>query len=210
MTDHLRYGMYLRPDTAMSRAIYEWHGLLAAQYNLQAAGRFMPHATLKGFFRSNAEAATIHAYLDQALANWQPFSVYNNGVARFGPRSIVIDIKYNQDGEPNHALYDLQHLVWSALAPVIHTDCGFSRSDPRGLHGPNPFHPHLTLAMADLRPELQDEVIAFIHAAGAVGPTQFVANTVHLYCFEADWQGTWWKDLTWELIGSWQALQATA
>ena len=42
----------------------EVHDLLARQYNLRVAGRFMPHATIKGFFRSDAPVAEMVAALD--------------------------------------------------------------------------------------------------------------------------------------------------
>jgi len=204
MSTKYRYGLYLRPDFAMSRAQSELHRVLKAQYSLTTAGLFMPHATLKGFFRSAVEPAMMIEQLDQALATWQPFTVYNNGVGPFGPRSIVIGLRNMPDGTPNLALFDLQARVWQALKPLVHPDCEFTPRDPFGLDGPNPFHPHLTLAMADLRPELQDEVLAFITEGGPVGPPQFVADTCHLFRFTAEWDGEWWHSLSWEPLHSWQ------
>ena len=206
MEAQYRYGVYLRPDFAMSRAQSEIHRLLRAQYNLAVAGRFMPHATLKGFFRSTALPATLIECLDPVFVGWRPFTVYNNGVAPFGRRSIIVDIKNCPDGSPNMAIYDLQERIWSALEPVIHPDCEFTPRDPRGLSGPRPFHPHLTLVMADMRPELQDEVLTFIREGGPVGPPQFLSTTYHLYRFAADWQGNWWQNFTWELLHSWRVV----
>lgn len=186
----------------MSRAVVEAHRLLKAQYNLKAAARFMPHATLKGFFRSDARPETIMARLDAAMAGWQPFTVYNNGVGPFGPSSIVIGLRERADGSPNPHLYELQERAWIALEPLIHPDCEFSPRDPRGLSGSNPFHPHVTLAMGDLRPELQEEVLAFLQEGAPLGPGRFTATICHLYRFEADWSGAWWQTLTWEHIYS--------
>jgi 2'-5' RNA ligase len=205
MIDRFHYGVYLRPDFAMSRAVSDLHRLLRAQYKLHAAGRFMPHATLKGFFRSAADVATIIARLSETLAGWQSFTVYNNGVTRFGPRSIVIGLKHDPHGVPNQELYDLQERVWTAVSPLIHPQCAFTPNDPRGIDGCNPFHPHITLALIDLRPELQAEVLAFIEAGGRVAPMQFTADTCHLLRFRADWQDAWWETLTWELVHSWRA-----
>lgn len=205
MSSSYRYGFYLRPDLGMSRAQSEMHRVLRAQYNLVAAGLFMPHATLKGFFRSDAKPATMIERLDQSMAGWRSFTAYNNGVHRFGPRSIVTTIRDLPDSVINLALYELQDRAWTALEPLVHPECEFTPNDPRGLTGPNPFHPHLTLAMADLRPELQDEVLEFITQAGSVGPAQFTVDTCHLYRFHADWSRPWWQTLTWELLGSWRA-----
>lgn len=181
------YGFYLRPDGATSLAQRAIHALLRAQYGLITAGFFMPHATLNGFFRSDAPVEQMRERLDRAMAGWRPFTAHNNGVGTFGPRSIVIGLKQLPDSSPNQSFYDLQERTWSALEPLIHPNCAFSPHDPRGLDAPNPFHPHLTSAMSDLEPELQEEVLAFIEQTGPVGPPQFRADTCHLFRFEADW-----------------------
>jgi 2'-5' RNA ligase len=204
------YGFYLRPDFATSRAHSEMHRVLRAQYNLIAAGLFMPHATLKGFFRSDAPPETMITRLDRSMAGWRSFTAYNNGVCCFGPRSIVTSIRDHPDGTRNLAIDELQERAWSALEPLIHPTCEFSGSDPRGIDGPHPFHPHLTLVMSDLRPELQREVITFIAEDGLVGPSHFTVNTCHLYRFHADWSRPWWHTLTWELLQSWQATDTEA
>ncbi len=208
MTSEYRYGVYLRPDFAMSRAQSEIHRVLRAQYNLAVAGRFMPHATLKGFFRTDATPETLVERLGPAFADSRPFMVYNNGVRSFGPRSIIVAIRNRPDGSPNMPIYDLQERIWRAIGPVIHPDCDFTPVDGRGLEGSNPFHPHLTLVMRDMRRELQEEVLAFIRDGGPVGPPQFVSTTYHLYRFAADWSGKWWQNLTWELIQSWRVAAA--
>lgn len=203
MSADYRYGFYLRPDLAMSRAHSEMHRILRAQYNLVTAGLFMPHATLKGFFRSAADPAIMIAQLDQSMAGWRPFTAYNNGVTGFGPRSIVIGIKMLPDGTPNRAIYELHERAWTALEPLVAPDCEFTPGDPRGLDGPNPFHPHLTLAMSDLRPELQAEVLRFIQQDGPVGPPAFTVDTCQLFRFTADWKHGWGQTLRWELLHSW-------
>lgn len=205
MSATYRYGFYLRPDWATSRAVHATHRLLEAQYQLRTAGRFMPHATLKGFFRSAAEPDTMIARLDRALAGWRSFPVFNNGMTRFGPRSIVVGLRCLPDGSPNLPLFDLHERAWLALEPLIDPACEFVTRDPRGRDGDNPFHPHLTLAMADLRPELQDEVFSFIAQGGPVGPPQFTADTVQLFRFTADWDKGWHHTLHWELLHSWRA-----
>ncbi|MGI8976821.1 MAG: hypothetical protein ACR2GS_08885 [Thermomicrobiales bacterium] len=43
----VRFGFYLRPSLAMSRAQVEIHNLVARQYGSMTAGKFMPHATIK-------------------------------------------------------------------------------------------------------------------------------------------------------------------
>jgi 2'-5' RNA ligase len=193
----------------MSLAQRAIHDLLRAQYGLITAGLFMPHATLKGFFRSDATVEEMRERLDREMAGWQTFTAYNNGVGAFGPRTIVIGLKHLPDGSVNHPIYDLQERAWSALGPLIHPGCEFSPHDPRGLDGSNPFHPHLTQAMSDLKAELQDEVLEFIAQTGPVGPPQFRADTCHLFRFEADWDRDWTRTLRWELLESWRATAAT-
>jgi hypothetical protein len=55
--------LYLRPSLAMGSAQAGIHDLLARQYGLHAAGRFPPHATVKGFFRSTVGAADLSGRL---------------------------------------------------------------------------------------------------------------------------------------------------
>ena len=196
-----RYGFYLRPSFAMCRAQAELHDLLARQYGLQAAGRFMPHATIKGFFRTAEPVAELVARLDGALAGRAPILVHNGGVVPFLNLAIVLTVQRLPDGGPNGPLQALHETAWAALRPAVHPDCEFT---PGEWHGPL-FEAHLTLAMADIPAPLFDEVLAFVQDAEPVGPVSFVADTFHLVAFGSDdWAGRYWNTLQWEVVHSWR------
>jgi hypothetical protein len=76
----------------MSRAQAEVHDVVARQYGLRAAGNFMPHATIKGFFRSQASERRIAARLDAVLDGREAFDVFNGGIVAFGRDGIAIDV----------------------------------------------------------------------------------------------------------------------
>lgn len=196
----IRYSCYLRPSFAMCQAQADLHALLARQYNLQAAGRFMPHATLKGFFRSEASVPSMVATLDRALVGVSPFTVINNGPIPFGRGSVVIDVHNDERGAPNEALQALHERVFGALQPLVDPACEFTPGEPAKAS----FFAHLTLVMADM-PEWQfDEVSAFIQDAEPIGPRRFPAEVVQLFAFEsADWSGHWWDTLSWQHLHSW-------
>ena len=70
----IRFGWYLRPSRQMSDAQIEIHRLLEYQYGMIGGGVFMPHATIKGFFRSDAPVSEIVAAFDRASASISPIS----------------------------------------------------------------------------------------------------------------------------------------
>jgi len=199
-TSNYRYGFYLRPDYATSKAIADAHQLLRAQYGFITAGLFMPHATIKGFCRSDADIADMVTRLDAAFAGFKPCTVYNGGIIKMGS-GLVTSWQHLPDGvTPNPGLIEASDRSWAALEPLIHPDCDFRHRDPRG----SQFHAHITVAMADIPRKMQDEVMAFLNEGGRLGSTSFVANTYHLFRFKADWQANWWHTLTWDLLHSWQ------
>jgi hypothetical protein len=57
--DRVRYGYYLRPSPEMCAAPVRIHHLFERQYGLQVAGKFMPHCTVKGFFKSSSPVEQI-------------------------------------------------------------------------------------------------------------------------------------------------------
>ncbi len=197
----IRYGWYLRPSYAMSRAQADMHDLLQRQFGLIGGGVFMPHATLKGFFRSDAPVAEIADAFGKAVAGHEPFAVYNRGPVGWGRGSIVMDIHHTAEGHRNEALQALHEAGWNEITPLVHPACAFTAIE----WAVERFTAHLTLAMADLREELFDEVIAFVQDAGPVGPETFTAEYVHLYAFQSDdWTGRWWETLEWSLLQSWR------
>jgi len=199
--DRTRYGLYLRPDPETCRAQAATHDLLERQYGLRAAGRFMPHATVKGFTRSDADPLLMVARLDDALAAHRAFPVTNRGAIPYGPTSVVLDIHHDEDDTPNQPLQALHESVLGALLPLASPDCAFTRVEGKG----DRFHAHLTLAMADLPPWLGEEVLAFLRALGPIGPRRWVADTLTLFAFRSDaWDGPWWESLAWLPLHGWR------
>lgn len=199
--DDVRYGFYMRPSATMCQAQAEVHDLLARQYNLRVAGRFMPHATIKGFFRSQSSIAEMIAALDSALSDMRPIRITNSGPIAFGASSIVIDIHHDDRGKTNQSLQTFHEAAIAALRPHVHPECDFT---PTEWLGPK-FHAHLTLAMADLKPQFAGEILEFVRDLGPIGPSHFVADTVQLFAFRsANWSSEWGSDFSWELLDSWR------
>jgi hypothetical protein len=197
----LRYAFYLRPCAAMARAQVELHDLLRHQYGLRAAGRFMPHVTLKGFFRSTAPVETLTARLDGMLAGIHAFPVFNHGVRPFRREAVFLDVHGLRGGEPNLQLQQLHDAALDTLLPLVDPACEFTGREWLGER----FHAHLTLAMADLPSWLFTEVLAFVQETEPIGPDRFLATTVQLVAFASDdWADQWWPSLRWQLLHSWQ------
>jgi 2'-5' RNA ligase len=197
----LRYAVYLRPSYEMSRAQAEVHDVLERQYGLRAAGNFMPHATIKGFFRSEASEGSIAARLDAVLDGREAFEVFNRGIVPFGRDGKAIDINSTSEGTPNVPLQDLHQAVMDAVMPLVDPACEFTRKERELAY--ERFRAHLTLAMADVPERLFDEVLAFVREAHPIGPTSFLADTVQLVAFHSeDWEGRWWETLRWRLLRS--------
>lgn len=197
----IRFGWYLRPSYAMCRAQAEMHDLLRRQFGLVAGGAFMPHATIKGFFRSDAALAEITAAFDRAVVGHEPFTVHNKGPVSYGPRSIVLNVHEDADGPKNAALQAIHEAAWREIAPLVHPACEFTPVEG----ALERFHAHLTLAMADLPPALHEEVYDFISAAIPIGPQAFTAEYFHLFAFHSEaWSGRWWETLTWRLLARWR------
>lgn len=161
----------------------------------------MPHATIKGFFRSDAPVAEMITRLDEAMAGRSPVAITNRGPIAFGGTSIVLDVHHEADGTANTPLQALHEAAIAALLPLVHPGCDFT---PREWLGPM-FFAHLTLAMADLQEQFAFEVVTFVRDLGPIGPSHFAADTYQLFAFRSeDWSGTWWDTLQWELLHSWQ------
>lgn len=197
----IRYGWYLRPSYEMSRAQAEMHDLLRRQFGLLGGGVFMPHATIKGFYRSDAPVSDMVAAYDRAVAGHAPFPIYNAGPVKYSPRSIVLNVNDMPDGSPNGPLHALHRDAWEAISPLVHRECDFTWTDSVL----DRFHAHLTLAMADLEPRFHDEVFEFVKAACPIGPDSFLAEYVHLFAFHSEnWGGDWWTTLRWRWLHSWK------
>lgn len=197
----VRFGVYLRPSYAMCRAQAEMHDLLRRQFGLVAGGAFMPHATIKGFFRSDATINSIVGAVDVVVRHRPRFTVVNNGPVPFGRGGVSLDVQHGEHGERNEAMQALHEAIFTGLAPVVHETCDFT---PREW-ALERFFAHLTLAMADIPDFLFDEVHAFIRDAEPIGPRRFTAEYLHLFAFRSDdWSGEWWHSLRWRLLQAWK------
>lgn len=197
----IRFGWYLRPSRQMSDAQIKIHRLLEHQYGMIGGGVFMPHATIKGFFRSDAPVSDIVAAFDRAIEGHTTYPVHNAGAKPSGKRGITLDIQHNADGSVNMAQQKLHESGWSQILPLVHPDCNFTPIEGSLKN----FHAHLTLSMADMREEFFDEIWDFIHADGPIAPESFIAEYLHLFAFHSeDWHGEWWHTLTWKLLHGWR------
>jgi hypothetical protein len=197
----IRYGFYLRPSAAMSRAQAEVHEVLRRQFGLQVGGKFMPHGTIMGFHRSDATVAEITAAIDGVMIGRTPFTITNSGPRPHGRSGLSLDIHANADGAPNTPLVDLHEAIFAALSPLVHPDCEFAWEDWSGEN----FRAHLTLAMADIPDWLFDELMEFVQDFGQIGPNTFTAHAFHLYAFQSDcWGGNWWETMSWRDLAAWR------
>lgn len=197
----IRFGWYLRPSRQMSDAQIKIHRLLQYQYGMIGGGVFMPHATIKGFFRSDAAVSEIVAAFDRAVAGKSAYTVHNAGARVSGKGSIILDIHHNADGSVNMAQQQLHESGWQEISPLIHPECNFTPVEG----SMERFWAHLTLAMADLPEPFFDEIWDFVHADGPIGPETFTAEYLHLFAFHSqDWHGNWWETLTWKLLHGWR------
>ena len=197
----IRYGWYLRPSYAMCRAQAEMHDLLRRQFGLICGGAFMPHATIKGFFRSDATVSDIIAAFDPVVEGRDTFTVYNNGPIPHGRSGISLNINEMPDGSINTELLDLFTAALTAIRPHVDPTCKFTNGDG----GPENFRAHLTLAMADIPEGFFDEIFEFVNDALPIGPEQFTAEYLHLFAFRSEnWNGDWWPTLEWTLLHSWK------
>lgn len=200
MSEEIRYGFYLRPSFAMSRAQAEIHDLLRRQFNLRVAGTFMPHATIKGFFKTEHDAPEIVAALDAMMAKRTAFTVHSNGLIplRTGFGLIIQNLP---DGSPNSELQAFHEAAMDALWPFVAADCNFSHTE--GVR--ERFVAHLTLAMADIPAWGFDDAFAFTSEAQPIGPDSFLADAFDLFAFRShDWRGDWWRDFSWDWLHSWR------
>jgi 2'-5' RNA ligase len=204
--DDVRFGVYLRPSYEMCQAQSIVHEILRRQYGLKAAGRFMPHVTIKGFFRSTATPQEIATAIENASRDRRAPLLYNSGISSFEQGDIFIDVSCAPAGEPNQELADLYRATMEQVLPLVHSDCDFTPIELEWNKAG--FVAHLTLAMADLPSRYRDEVLGFLREAEPIGPPQFQAEVVQLFAFSsASWTGRWWESLEWELLNSWRLLR---
>jgi 2'-5' RNA ligase len=194
-----RYGVYLRPAPALEAAVARTHALMAERCGVFAAGRLMPHVTLKGFFRTDADAATLQRRVEEALAGREAVALHDAGVTAFATDAIVLDVDGDRAGRRNEPLHALHEAAFAATAPLVARDCDFTPHE----HANDAFLAHITLAMADISRERFADVLAYARSLEPMGPTASEATEVQLLAFAGeDWSGSWWTTLTWRPLAS--------
>jgi hypothetical protein len=184
-----RYGVFLRPDPLTCAAVTCITGQLRAQFGLVSAGAFPPHATLAG----SLPLAGPPEELERALAPVAPFTVGNHGLAWLNG-GLVFDIH----GERMEAL---AATVDAAVRPLLVP----ARGLPADLLEPGRWHAHLSLGSHDLaaRPDLHDEVEAYVRGLAVDVPAEFRAEVIAVYRLEHEtWSGSWWRAMEWEHVQS--------
>lgn len=198
-----RYGVFLRPDPVTCAAVTRITAQLRAQYGLVSAGAFPPHATLAGSLPLARGSEALLAAISDVLLAAQAVEVRNAGLRRLdGGLVFAID---EIAGTPTGPLAGLAAAVSAAARPLLaHV---LPDQLPADIHPPGTWIGHLSLASHDLvaRPDLMEEVEAYVHELCVEYPTRFWADTVAVYCFEhPSWTGAWWRDMQWRHLRSWR------
>ena len=179
-----RYGVFLRPDPLTCAAVTRITGQLRAQFGLVSAGAFPPHATLAG-------SLPLAGPPELPLA--APFTVRNHGLAWLNG-GLVYDVHGPE-------IERLAAAVDAAVRPLLQPASGLATD----LYEPGRWRAHLSLGSHDLaaRPDLHDEVEAFVRGMAVEVPSEFTAEVIAVYRLEhATWTGPWWRAMTWEHVRS--------
>jgi len=181
-----RYGVFLRPDPLTCAAVTRITGQLRAQFGLVSAGAFPPHATLAG---------SLPLAGPPELPPAAPFTVRNHGLAWLHG-GLVYDVHGPE-------IEQLAASVDATVRPLLQPAAGL----PADLYAPGPWRAHLSLGSHDLaaRPDLHDEVEAYVRGLAVEVPAEFPAEVVAVYRLEhATWTGSWWRAMEWEHVRSLQ------
>lgn len=190
-----RYGVFLRPDPQTCAAVTRISGQLRAQYGLVSAGAFPPHATLAGSLPLAGPEAELIFSLHAALARLAPCTVRNHGLGWLNDGLI-----YDVHDEP---LTELAAAVDAAVRPLLGPAPGLAADT----FDRERWHAHLSLGSHDLaaRPDLHDEVEAYVRGLAVEVPAEFAAEHLALYRLEHEsWTGAWWRAMEWEHVRSWR------
>jgi hypothetical protein len=107
----------------MAAAQVQVHQLLKHQYGLRIAGEFMPHCTVKGFFKTDASEHEVRERAATIARDLHAFHVYNQGVVGSGAEAIVLSIKHMPGNSRNEPLQELHQRAIDALMPLVTSDC---------------------------------------------------------------------------------------
>jgi hypothetical protein len=179
-----RYGVFLRPDPLTCAAITRITDQLRAQYGLVSAGAFPPHATLAG---------SLPLDRPPELAPGASFTVRNHGLAWLNG-GLVYDV-HGPEIEALAASVD------AAVRPLLRPASGLEAD----LYERGRWRGHVSLGSHDLaaRPDLHEEVEAYVRSLAVEVPAEFPAEVVAIYRLEHEtWTGAWWRAMTWEHVRS--------
>jgi len=193
-----RYAVYLIPPYDVARRVSEVHELLKKQFGFTAASKFQVHATLKGFFKcSKCSVESLIACLDPVFEGQEAVPIHFEG---FHIDNVGFGLDVSRIGDkPNQLLADFRTRIVDAVIPYISDDCDFVKSDLG-----SPFKAHITLAFRDIKPEIRENVLAYLQPA-PLPKESFIADTFHLLEFHSqDWDGDWYESLSWRLLHSWR------
>ena len=197
-----RFGVFLRPDPLTCAAVTRVTDQLRAQYGLVSAGAFPPHVTLAGSLLLAVPEAELVTALTRALDGRAGFAVPNAGLRRLFGSTVAYDVHESQ-GWANPSLVELAGTVDAVVRPRVR---GPESGLGLDLYQPDRWRAHLSLASHDLdeRPDLVEEVEAFVGGLGIAAPASFRAEVVSLYALQhPTWTGPWWQDLRWSHRRSW-------
>ncbi len=203
-----QYGIYLVPPPHLLIPINNGHRLLDHNFNIRAAGQFMVHCTVKGFFKlkGGTSPGDFIPALDGLFAVTPPFptEILKAVTLNRGPGRVSILLLL----ERTPAFHNLHNQVWEIVRPFIAPDCLFSSVEPAG---PN-FPPHITLAQYDAPYEpgllIQvEEYCNFLLESSLRG--KFQGRSMQLIEFYSDdWTGEWWKSLSYKQLKGWNLMES--
>ncbi len=179
-----RYGVFLRPDPLTCAAVTRITDQLRAQFGLVSAGAFPPHATLAG---------SLPLAGPPELPPAAPFTVRNHGLAWLNG-GLVYDVHGPE-------IEQLAAAVDAAVRPLLQPASGLAAD----LYEPGRWRAHLSLGSHDLaaRPDLHDEVEAYVRGLAVEVPAEFTAEVIAVYRLEHEtWTGSWWRAMEWEHVRS--------
>jgi hypothetical protein len=138
----------------------------------------------------------------KSMRGFGPVQLYNRGLAKHSG-GIIHDVGSLANGDPNPALLELFRAARHHLDPLrVELESEFRG----GVKTEERFYGHMTLAGHDLsaRPELFDEVFAFLSELNIDARGTYLADTVALFRFETStgWDHCWWEGMTWKLLKS--------
>ena len=198
-----RYGLYLRPPAVISRIQSEIHELMKRQYGLVSAGAFPPHMTILGHVATRDDHQEVIDAATAAMDGVHAVRIFNRGLGATPGHGIGHIVGSLPNGDPNPALVDLFRRASQHLDPLRVPVEGEYKP---GVRKEADFYGHMTLAAHDLtlRPELFDEVFAFLSELDIGARGEYICDTAALYVYETNsgWDGKWWETMTWTLLKS--------